>query len=193
MLVRKPANFGWPFCVTPDMPYVDYDFATGDVRASRSTASGRSTIAAQHGPARAAAGRAARRLVLVRRRRRCSPSCSSAVRHRHLADGRPGVPVRPGQPVAVQVAAVLQRPAALLRVEPRLHQGVPAQQAERRAAEGHPPGDVPLGYSWVDPAASRRTRTTRSTTRSTWSSARTARSTCSSTATATSPRTRTRS
>jgi hypothetical protein len=28
MLVRKPANFGWPYCVTPDIPYVDYDFAT---------------------------------------------------------------------------------------------------------------------------------------------------------------------
>ena len=25
---RKPANFGWPYCVTPDIPYVDYDFAT---------------------------------------------------------------------------------------------------------------------------------------------------------------------
>ena len=28
MLIRRPANFGWPYCVTPDMPYVDYDFAT---------------------------------------------------------------------------------------------------------------------------------------------------------------------
>ncbi|MBY8870242.1 PQQ-dependent sugar dehydrogenase [Micromonospora sp. PLK6-60] len=28
MVVRKPANFGWPYCVTPDQPYVDYDFAT---------------------------------------------------------------------------------------------------------------------------------------------------------------------
>ena len=28
MLVRKPANFGWPYCVTPDIPYIDYDFAT---------------------------------------------------------------------------------------------------------------------------------------------------------------------
>ena len=28
MLIRKPLNFGWPYCVTPDMPYVDYDFAT---------------------------------------------------------------------------------------------------------------------------------------------------------------------
>jgi hypothetical protein len=26
MIVREPANFGWPFCITPDQPYVDYDF-----------------------------------------------------------------------------------------------------------------------------------------------------------------------
>ena len=26
MIVRQPANFGWPFCITPDSPYVDYDF-----------------------------------------------------------------------------------------------------------------------------------------------------------------------
>jgi cytochrome c len=30
MLIRKPANFGWPYCVTPDIPYVDYDFETGE-------------------------------------------------------------------------------------------------------------------------------------------------------------------
>jgi cytochrome c len=28
MAIDKPANYGWPYCVTPDMPYVDYDFAT---------------------------------------------------------------------------------------------------------------------------------------------------------------------
>ncbi|HEX9998919.1 MAG TPA: PQQ-dependent sugar dehydrogenase, partial [Actinoplanes sp.] len=28
MAVDKPANYGWPYCVAPDMPYVDYDFAT---------------------------------------------------------------------------------------------------------------------------------------------------------------------
>jgi glucose/arabinose dehydrogenase/PKD repeat protein len=28
MLINKPANYGWPFCATPDLPYVDYDFAT---------------------------------------------------------------------------------------------------------------------------------------------------------------------
>ena len=26
MLIRRPGNYGWPFCATPDMPYVDYDF-----------------------------------------------------------------------------------------------------------------------------------------------------------------------
>ncbi|MEV6300301.1 PQQ-dependent sugar dehydrogenase [Actinoplanes sp. NPDC051861] len=29
MVIDKPANYGWPYCVQPDMPYVDYDFATG--------------------------------------------------------------------------------------------------------------------------------------------------------------------
>jgi hypothetical protein len=28
MAIDKPANYGWPYCVSPDMPYVDYDFAT---------------------------------------------------------------------------------------------------------------------------------------------------------------------
>ncbi|MFI7601533.1 PQQ-dependent sugar dehydrogenase [Actinoplanes sp. NPDC049681] len=26
--IDKPANYGWPYCVAPDLPYVDYDFAT---------------------------------------------------------------------------------------------------------------------------------------------------------------------
>jgi cytochrome c len=28
MVVTEPANYGWPYCATPDLPYVDYDFAT---------------------------------------------------------------------------------------------------------------------------------------------------------------------
>jgi len=28
--VDEPGNYGWPYCVTPDQPYVDYDFATGE-------------------------------------------------------------------------------------------------------------------------------------------------------------------
>ena len=26
MIVSRPVNFGWPFCMTPDLPYLDYDF-----------------------------------------------------------------------------------------------------------------------------------------------------------------------
>src|SRR5829696_4443837 len=26
MLIRRPANYGWPFCMSPNHPYVDYDF-----------------------------------------------------------------------------------------------------------------------------------------------------------------------
>jgi cytochrome c len=26
MLIRRAGNYGWPFCATPDLPYVDYDF-----------------------------------------------------------------------------------------------------------------------------------------------------------------------
>lgn len=28
-VARKAGNYGWPYCVSPDMPYIDYDFATG--------------------------------------------------------------------------------------------------------------------------------------------------------------------
>ncbi|MFF2654580.1 PQQ-dependent sugar dehydrogenase [Streptomyces sp. NPDC058045] len=28
MVIDRPANYGWPYCVTQDMPYYDYDFAT---------------------------------------------------------------------------------------------------------------------------------------------------------------------
>jgi glucose/arabinose dehydrogenase len=28
MVIDRPANYGWPYCVTPDLPYRDYDFGT---------------------------------------------------------------------------------------------------------------------------------------------------------------------
>jgi cytochrome c len=28
-VIRKPGNYGWPYCATPELPYIDYDFATG--------------------------------------------------------------------------------------------------------------------------------------------------------------------
>jgi glucose/arabinose dehydrogenase len=29
LVIRKPGNYGWPYCATPNLPYVDYDMATG--------------------------------------------------------------------------------------------------------------------------------------------------------------------
>ncbi|PZF82467.1 PQQ-dependent sugar dehydrogenase [Jiangella anatolica] len=28
-VIREPANYGWPYCATAELPYIDYDFATG--------------------------------------------------------------------------------------------------------------------------------------------------------------------
>jgi len=28
-ILREPGNYGWPYCATAQLPYVDYDFATG--------------------------------------------------------------------------------------------------------------------------------------------------------------------
>src|SRR5919108_4117210 len=28
-ILRQPGNYGWPYCATALLPYVDYDFATG--------------------------------------------------------------------------------------------------------------------------------------------------------------------
>jgi glucose/arabinose dehydrogenase len=33
MIVREASNFGWPYCATPSLPYVDFDFATSTSRA----------------------------------------------------------------------------------------------------------------------------------------------------------------
>jgi cytochrome c len=30
MVIDRPGNYGWPFCATAFLPYVDYDFGTGD-------------------------------------------------------------------------------------------------------------------------------------------------------------------
>jgi cytochrome c len=30
MIIREPGNYGWPYCATPELPYRDFDFATGE-------------------------------------------------------------------------------------------------------------------------------------------------------------------
>jgi len=29
LVVRQPGNYGWPYCATPELPYIAYDFASG--------------------------------------------------------------------------------------------------------------------------------------------------------------------
>ena len=67
MIVRRPVNFGWPFCITPDKPYVDYDFTPDADAVRRGVQLQRADqrLAQQHRPAQAAGGRPAGRLVLV--------------------------------------------------------------------------------------------------------------------------------
>jgi glucose/arabinose dehydrogenase len=50
MAIDKPANYGWPYCVAPDMPYVDYDFATGASRRWRRPRSSTHTARARNSP-----------------------------------------------------------------------------------------------------------------------------------------------
>ena len=119
MLVRKPANYGWPYCVTPDIPYVDYDFATetsGEpFNCDRPVNDSRLNTGQRVLPAVAQPDV----WYSYNPEDTLFPELwENARRQRHLADGRPGVRVRQGQPVDVQVAEVLRRPAAVLRVEP---------------------------------------------------------------------------
>ena len=161
----------------PTLPYVDYDFATETSGEPFDCAAPVNDSPHNTGLTRAAAGRAAGGLVLVRRSRASSPSSGTGgigpmAGPAYQYDKRDD----PGPNPVAWPSAYDGKPL-LLRVDARLHQGVPRS---RTATTSRP------SRTCVD-------RHRASTTRWTWSSARTARSTCSSTATATSPRTRTRS
>ena len=122
-IVTEAANFGWPYCATAELPYIDYELRHR-ARARRSTAQPGERVAEQHRPDRAAAGDAARRLVLVLALRRSSPSSGRAASGRWPARRTSTTPRRPRAPEPHGVARVLRRRAAVLRVDARLHQGV---------------------------------------------------------------------
>ena len=65
-IVREAANYGWPYCATAVLPYVDYDFATGASGATFNCAAPVNASPHNTGHDAAAAGRPAGRLVLVR-------------------------------------------------------------------------------------------------------------------------------
>ena len=95
MIIRRPGNYGWPFCATPDMPYVDYDFESASTRARIQLQRADQRLAAQHRPAARCRRRPARRLVHVHRCPRCSRNSADAAADR--ADGRAGVRLRRGR------------------------------------------------------------------------------------------------
>ena len=112
-IATEPGNYGWPYCATAELPYVDYDFATGRVGCAVRLRQPGQRVAAQHRAHRSAAGHAAAGLVQLR----AVGAVPGARDRRHRPDGRPGVPVRPQddeRPQPDRVAGVLrQRPALL--------------------------------------------------------------------------------
>ena len=175
--ITQAGNYGWPYCATPN------DCRTSTTTSPPATSGAKFNCAApgqrlaeQHRPARAAAGRAAGRLVLATARR---PQFPRARHRRHRPDGRPGVRLRRRAPRT-------PRPGGLAATTTACRCSTSGPATTSRSSASTADGDAGR-----DRARGRRRSS--STTRWTWSSARTARSTCSSTATATSPRTRTRS
>ena len=122
-IVTEAANFGWPYCATAELPYNDYDFATGvsgepfdcanPVNESPNN-TGLTELPATTQPD-------------VWYTYTLSDVVPRARDRRHRPDGRAGVPVRrqghQGQELD-GMARVLRRRAAVLRVDARLHQGV---------------------------------------------------------------------
>ena len=170
-MVTEPGNYGWPYCATAELPYIDYDFATGASGAPFNCAAPVNESPHNTGRRRAAAGHPAARLVHRTARRRSSPQ---------LGTGGIGPMAGPAYQFdaklatkkgSTRLAGLLRQRPALLRVDARLHQGVLLVGRDRDADRG------------------RARRRSTSTTRSTSSSGLTGRCTCSSTATASSART----
>ncbi len=115
-IVTEAANFGWPYCATAELPYVDYDFATGISGEPFDCANPVNESPNNTGLTELPPVDAARRLVHVHALRRV-PGARDG---RHRADGRPGVPVRRQGDQGQEpdgLAGVLRRRAAVLRVD----------------------------------------------------------------------------
>ena len=95
-VITEPGNYGWPYCATAELPYVDYDFATGESGETFDCDAPDQRLAQQHRPHPAAGGRAAARLVLLRR----LPAVPGDGGGRHRPDGRTGVRLRPERPAS---------------------------------------------------------------------------------------------
>ena len=185
----RPGNYGWPYCYSPSLPYIDFDFVTRTSGAAVQLRRAGQRLAAQHRPhaccrrcSSRSSGTPTRRAPRAPARTWPNPPTRLRLqvagdRHRwRRPDGRADLRLRRRLGLGDEVPGVLRRRRRLRRVHP----GQDVHDADRR------PGQA--GRRRAVPA-----RASSSTTRWTWSSARTAASTCWSTATASSGPTRTRS
>ena len=143
-IVRKPSNYGWPLCVSPELPYYRWNFNTSKpldadadpARVRQPDARAEERVALEHRPRvrrrrsaqpdlwysyRDNADPAARHAVpgVLRRLRRHLPAAVPGALHgRRRAARRGQVPLRRRQPEPDEVPAVLRRRDLPRRVRP---------------------------------------------------------------------------
>ena len=120
MIVRGGENYGWPFCMTPNHPYVDYDFTPdapqsgdefncfGPINDSRNNTGLRTLPPVEQAEVWYSYNTGQDLFPEPAPERR---------RQRHRADGRPRDGLRPQHPLVIPVAARLRGSADLLRVD----------------------------------------------------------------------------
>ena len=128
-VVDQPGFYGWPYCVRDNVPYNDFNFATGVSGPEVQLRRPGQQLAQQHRPHEPAARAARHDLARLHRARRALP----LPRHRRRADGRPALRLRPGQPEHHQVPRVLRRQVVHRRVERGLDQDGHAERRRQRA------------------------------------------------------------
>ena len=138
MLVDRPGNYGWPYCMTRNLGYVDYDFeteASGDeFNCSRRATSRRTTRAGATCPtwSTRTSGTATPTPTPA-----CSPSCSGAGGDGIGPMGGPAYDFR-GAAARGRSGRASSTATAVLRVDARLREGVRAQRPERQPARADP-------------------------------------------------------
>ncbi len=101
--VVTPGFYGWPYCVRDNVPYNDYNFATGTSGAEVQLRRAGQRLAQQHRPGQPAAGEAGDRVDGLHRDRPPQPG----PRHRRRPDRRPALRLRSGPPVGHEVPGLL--------------------------------------------------------------------------------------
>ena len=111
-VIKAPGNYGWPYCVADNVAYNDFDFATSTSGAKFNCARAGQRLPQQHGQARPAAVDRVRRLLRLRRLADLAAARPGSAWRRWPAPSTTTTRLAVGH----EVAAVLRRQAALLRV-----------------------------------------------------------------------------